>query len=578
MTDKRWKRITKLFSHALELEKEERHHWLEEQCRDDRAMIEEVRSLLDAFTPEGPLNKPIHHIRKLAFSDLQQQCKGKTIGAYTILELIGAGGMGMVYRARDTRLDRDVAIKIPPAAWSLKKNAATRFLQEARMVASIDHPNVCTIHEADKTSDGTLYMVMSCYNGATLQERLERDLPGVDEALDIAIQTARGLASAHKMDLVHRDIKPANIMVTHDGMVKILDFGIAKAADLGLTQTDYRPGTVAYMAPEQAEDGPVDHRADIWSLGIMLYEMLTGRHPFKSGNGSIPAGPADAPVGARASAKPPRTSTRNSPPDTSTVHSADLPADLPPGLERIINRALKRDPSSRYASATEMLDDLEGCRYDVGTRGAPVRPIRSIQTFRDTLRKPAILLPILAAFAAMAIMAIRIYDRQTDIRWARDQAPAEIGQMIDTQQFAGAFSLASSALGYVPDDPVLDNMFRSASVPVSIASEPDGIRFMYKPQLNPHAPWTKAGITPIENLLFPRGNIRWCAEKEGYATGEGTFATLWRTLDIAVVEDVMARDEMVWVPQGYIRLGGDRVFVVGFWIDRYEELPVDSSR
>ncbi len=207
---------------------------------------------------------------------------GKTISHYKILEELGRGGMGVVYKAEDTKLQGFVAIKVLPPHMTADEEAKTRFVREARAASALEHPNICHIHEIDETPDGHLFMVMPCYEGETLGERLERGPLEIDEILDIATQVASALARAHEMGIIHRDIKPGNVMLSDGGrQAKLMDFGLAKRLDATkVTRTGTTLGTVAYMSPEQALGKEADHRADIWSLGVVLYEMLTGRQAF----------------------------------------------------------------------------------------------------------------------------------------------------------------------------------------------------------------------------------------------------------------------------------------------------------
>lgn len=206
---------------------------------------------------------------------------GKRVGHYLIHEQLGRGGMGVVYRATDTRLDRDVALKFLPPEWSAEQDAKARFVQEAKTASSLDHPNICTIHEIGESDEGQLFIVMSFYRGQTLRERLLEGPMPPDQARDIARQLADGLKAAHAAGIIHRDIKPANIMIGEDGRVRILDFGLAKLGHgLDLTKAGSTVGTTAYMSPEQASGEEVDFRADLWSLGVILYEMLAGKRAF----------------------------------------------------------------------------------------------------------------------------------------------------------------------------------------------------------------------------------------------------------------------------------------------------------
>ena len=206
---------------------------------------------------------------------------GKTISHYKILEKLGEGGMGVVYKAEDSRLKRTVALKFLPKDLTRDTEARDRFVQEARSAAALSHPNICTIHEIDEVK-GQFFIVMEYIEGQNLREQIESGPHNIDKAMDIAIQVADGLKEAHEKGIVHRDIKSANIMVTEKGQAKIMDFGLAKlAGQARLTKTVTTLGTVAYMSPEQVKGEEVDHRTDIWSLGVVLYEMVTGQLPFK---------------------------------------------------------------------------------------------------------------------------------------------------------------------------------------------------------------------------------------------------------------------------------------------------------
>ncbi len=207
---------------------------------------------------------------------------GQTISHYTIIEKLGSGGMGVVFKALDQKLDRIVALKFLPPSYSSNDEIKRRFEQEARAVSKLQHNNICTIHEINETDDGQLFICMDYYEGKSLKEKLEYGKLELNEALDITIQICEGLKNAHEKDIVHRDIKPANIFITNDGIVKILDFGLAKIkGETQLTKAGSTLGTTAYMSPEQAKGENVDQRTDIWSLGVVFYQMLSGKLPFK---------------------------------------------------------------------------------------------------------------------------------------------------------------------------------------------------------------------------------------------------------------------------------------------------------
>ena len=207
---------------------------------------------------------------------------GKTVSHFKIIRKLGGGGMGVVYQAEDTRLNRTVALKFLPHELTHNSDAKTRFIREAQAASALQHDNICTIHDIDETEDGHSFIVMEFYDGETLKKKIEQQSLDIDEAIGIAKQIAQGLNEAHKKDIVHRDIKPANIMITKEGVVKIVDFGLAKLTKFTrLTKQGASVGTVAYMSPEQTKGEEVDLRSDIWSLGAVLYEMVTGQLPFK---------------------------------------------------------------------------------------------------------------------------------------------------------------------------------------------------------------------------------------------------------------------------------------------------------
>src|SRR5262249_3817583 len=210
---------------------------------------------------------------------------GRTIGSYTILGALGEGGMGTVYKARDEKLDRMVALKFIRVDLAERESIQRRFMQEARAASALDHPNIGTIYGIEEFSEGRMCIVMAHYEGESLARRLRRGPLPPPQAVDIAIQIGTGLGEAHAHHIIHRDIKPSNVIVNRSGLVKIVDFGLARIAHSSMsTMTAGTSGTAAYMAPEQATGKALDHRADLWALGVVLWEMLTGRRPFEAEN------------------------------------------------------------------------------------------------------------------------------------------------------------------------------------------------------------------------------------------------------------------------------------------------------
>lgn len=261
----------------------------------------------------------------------------KRVSHYEILETVGRGGMGEVFKARDLQLDRVVAVKFLPSNVEASETQKQRFIQEAKTASSLDHPNICTIHEIDSAPDGQLFIAMAYYDGETLRKKLDRGQLELVELVDIAIQVAQGLAKAHAKGIIHRDIKPSNLMITNDGMVKILDFGLAKLiGGSALTSPAMLLGTAAYMSPEQIT-GETDQRTDLWSLGVVMYEMLTGRRPFEAETENTTI--------YQILHQQPRQVTA-------------LRPTVPAALARIIVRALEKDRNRRYGRPEDMLEDL----------------------------------------------------------------------------------------------------------------------------------------------------------------------------------------------------------------------------
>jgi serine/threonine protein kinase len=263
---------------------------------------------------------------------------GELVGHYKILEELGRGGMGVVYKAHDTKLKRTVALKFLPPQLSTDPETKARFIQEAQAASALDHPNICTIHEIGETNDGESFIAMACYDGVSLKLKIEDCRLKIDESINIAIQIAQGLQKAHEKGIVHRDIKPANIMITEDGTAKILDFGLAKlAGQTRLTKTGSTVGTAAYMSPEQAKGEMVDHRTDIWSLGVVMYEMLTGKLPFE-------ADYEQAMI----------YSIINEEPLPVSVLNEDVSAEL----EQIVNKCLVKNPDERFQTIDDLLAEF----------------------------------------------------------------------------------------------------------------------------------------------------------------------------------------------------------------------------
>ncbi|MCA1626900.1 MAG: serine/threonine protein kinase, partial [Acidobacteria bacterium] len=296
MTPERWQQINQLFHSALAHERGQRAAFLARACAGDEALRAEVESLVASHEQaESFIETPASDVAAELFASVQSRLRaGQKLGHYTLTSLLGAGGMGEVYLAQDKKLDRKVAIKILNEKFSRDGSNLNRFIQEAKAASSLNHPNILVIYEIGE-SDDAHFIVSEFIKGETLRETFKEKSLKLSEVLDISIQIANALCTAHEAHLVHRDIKPENIMIRPDGYVKILDFGLAKLVEqknksiLGLEESTVRQnqtakgvilGTVNYMSPEQAKGERIDKRTDIFSLGVVIYEMLAGRTPF----------------------------------------------------------------------------------------------------------------------------------------------------------------------------------------------------------------------------------------------------------------------------------------------------------
>jgi hypothetical protein len=346
MQPDRLKTIEEIFHAALQLRDERRSAYLDTACVDDPELRSEVESLLETNHSPQFMEKPAGGMSIASLIDERPSLEGRFLNHYNIGPLLGRGGMGEVYRARDTRLGRDVAIKVLHNFRFLERERLDSLYREARLLASLNHPNIASVYGIEE-ADGVCGLVLELVEGVTLAERVSRGPVPVSEAIDIAIQIAAGLQAAHAKGIIHRDLKPSNVKITPEATVKIVDFGIAKLLHtlnpeqtmLGTTNNGVVVGTVAYMSPEQARGKSVDVRTDIWAFGCMLYEMLAGKPAFEGTT------PTDIIV---------KIATEE--PDWNRVQK--ISADGFVEVERLIRKCIQKNVDFRYQSVREITADL----------------------------------------------------------------------------------------------------------------------------------------------------------------------------------------------------------------------------
>jgi formylglycine-generating enzyme required for sulfatase activity/dienelactone hydrolase len=497
---------------------------------------------------------------------------GERLGPYEILAPIGAGGMGEVYRAHDSKLHRDVAVKVLPEVFAADVERMARFEREARVLASLNHPNIASIYGLEESGSARA-LVMELIQGRTLAERIAAGPIQIGDALSIARQIGEAMACAHERGIIHRDLKPANIMITENGLVKVLDFGLAKLAEktedaggetasLPLTEAGAVVGTSGYMSPEQLRGLPIDHRTDLFSFGVVLYEMITGARAFP---GSSPMAIADAIL-------------HDQLPDF-----GDSPA--PAKLKAMIRKLLEKDPANRCSSTAEVIQELKALEISL----APVRPAR-------LSRKAWI--AIGTAVLLAGFLAVWLWRGASRERWALQTAAPEITRLIDSGEYVKAAVLTREAFAALPKDPTLEKLWIKATGEASIASVPADAVVSIRPYGGDPNAWETLGKTPFEKMRLPRDAYVWRIAKPGFASvffiyefGDPPIpgyasdpnvnleASLVNRpsikMELKLRPEASVRPEMVVVPGGSIRLGyplnqAPAAVVDDFLIDRHE--------
>jgi formylglycine-generating enzyme required for sulfatase activity/dienelactone hydrolase len=479
---------------------------------------------------------------------------GETLGHFEITDTLGEGGMGVVYRARDTRLGRTVAIKLLRPEAVADPDRTRRFLLEAKAASALTHPHIVTVHEMGEDPARGTWIAMELVDGESLRQRLERGRLPITEALRIALEMARGLAAAHEAGIVHRDVKPGNVMITKSGLVKLLDFGLAKlmgpergAADSvsptlsspAATRIGVLLGTPAYMSPEQAEGKHVDVRSDVFSFGAVLYEMLTGKRPFDG----------ESELSLLSSI------LRDTPPRV-----RGLCPEVDPRLENLVDRCLAKDPAARPSSARELVPDLEALS---ARETAP--------SVRSLLRRPAWAAGLALVLTALGGLGFGAWRRGAQERWARREAMPEIQRLIEKDELVAAFRLARRARAHLAGDPELEKLWRAVTVSsASITSEPAGAEVLAKPYGEPDGEWERLGVSPLESVFLPFTPHRVRITKPGFAPLEAAILPQSPSpLVLAPEQD--ARPGMVFIPVGRSQFAGaPPADLPAFWLDRYE--------
>ncbi len=413
MDVERWKRVDELLQSALRVPADQQGEFLRNACAGDAALEQEVQSLLSSHERLGDfLEKPAVAVATQPAPPAEapptpDTLPGRTIAHYRVLHRLGVGGMGMVYEAEDLRLGRHVALKLLLESQASQGKALVRFQQEARAIATLNHPHICTVYEVEEY-EGKPVIVMELLQGETLKDRLGADGVPLPQVVRWGAEIADALEAAHAAGLIHRDIKPANVFITRRGDVKVLDFGLAKLSGAGgsdsnqesLTSMGVIPGTTAYMSPEQIRGDDLDGRTDVFSFGVMLYEMVTGQRPFAERNSAL---------------------TMDAVLHKQPVSPRELNPELPAALEEIIDRSMEKDRDLRYQSAADLRSELARLMQEIGSgtvnaagssgvRSSAARPSAGAARARLRARKrPAWFLVSVSAVVLLSLTGLGIF-------------------------------------------------------------------------------------------------------------------------------------------------------------------------
>lgn len=479
---------------------------------------------------------------------------GRTISHYKIIEKLGEGGMGVVYKAYDTKLNRDVALKFLPAHLAVSGKDKARFIQEARAASALNHPNILTIYDFNE-EDEESFIVMELVEGTSLKSKiLEEKKAGTQltatEVINYGFQIAQGLAKAHEKGIVHRDIKCDNIMETKDGLIKIMDFGLAKLKGaVGLTRTGSTVGTIAYMSPEQVRGEEADEQSDFWAYGVVLFELLTGQLPFRGEHESAMM----------------YSITNEDPKPLATLR-----ADVRPELRQLIERCLQKDRSQRYATMSQILEEMSKLKPSAVVEISPL----SFKAMMHRLKRPAVAVPVVLLLLGLVYLAYWYVDRNARIRWAREKVMPEIERLAGESKWASAYFLARQIESVIADDPSFVKIRPSYAGRGLIRSEPSGAEIFIAEYGTLIENWIPLGLTPTDTTFLPRGLWRLKLQKTGFNTFDGAAFVGMRVIKLDATGSIP--ENMVRVPGGnyILDIPGldhlDSVRVGEYLIDRFE--------
>ena len=597
MSDKNWKQVSGIFNAALEKTPEQRAAYLDDVCAGDAAVRAEIEELLAASeSPDSFIDSPKAGLAGVA--DAPRLQPDEMVGSFQVIRLLGVGGMGEVYLARDLKLNRQVALKVLPPASAIDPNANKRFLREAQAAAALEHPHICSTHEIGEER-GLSFIVMQFIEGETLAERIKREPLRPQDTLDIGIQIADALCEAHAHGIIHRDIKPANIIITAQNQVQVLDFGLAKkilfdpadsesSLKTFLSQPGLIMGTVSYMSPEQVRGQEADVRSDLWSLGVVLYETLTGKTPF----------PGATSVEKLAAV---------------LYHEPELEG-VPLEISEILKRSLQKQPEERFQTAAEMMAEIKRQKQELDFEEqlkahvsiTPDDPLltetmnrmlgeqshREIASGKKSIRKFTWKQIVAAGVVALLVIigGWYVWKAVREIM-ARDTLGQAEGLAEQEKNFE-AYDLARQVEAVLPHDEKLAALLPTISDSLSVTSEPAGAKVYlrrFQPDAKGNFPARELiGETPLKEQRIARGQYILQVEKDGYAPFERTISGIIPRvggsfiasppLDLAV--RLLEKDKM---PAGMVFVPGSEYSLVNwsrptetkvnlsdYFIDKYE--------